>query len=229
MSVNDEPEPSTSAECCSPIDPRIARHFDTKMRQRLATGTRPALHAVSRRLLDALAVDAVAAAPSVLEVGCGGGALCIALLERGAASANGVDLSAASLEVARGRAEAAGLADQTRFELGDGALVPLAPHDWVVLDRVLCCYPDLDRLVGNSVSAARQRYAFSVPASSGWPGVVNRIWSWLEEATEWLRGRPCRGYVHAVTTIEARLTDAGFRRTRSSTARLWYVAVFDRV
>ena len=228
MPVNAEPGPPPRAGCCEPLDPRIARHFDRKIRQRAANGALPALHAVSQRLLDALAVDASEAAPSVLELGCGGGALIIGLLERGATSATGVDLSTESLEVAGRRAEAAGLTDRTRFELGDGARVPLAPHDWVVLDRVLCCYPDLDRLLGNSVSAAQKRYAFSVPASSGWRGLANRLWIRLEDATEALRGRPCRGYVHDIETIEARLMDAGFHRTRRSVARLWYVAVFDR-
>ena len=228
MPVSPEPGPLPGADCCRPLDPRIERHFDRKMRQRVADGVRPPLHAVSQRLLDALAGDATEAAPSVLEIGCGGGALTIGLLERGATSATGVDLSNESLAVARARAEAAGLTNRTRFEMGDGASVRLVPHDWVVLDRVLCCYPDLDRLLANSVSAAERRYAFSVPASSGWRGFVNRIWFWLEDATEALRGRPCPGYVHNIRRIEARLIDAGFRRTWSSVGRLWYVAVFDR-
>jgi hypothetical protein len=92
-------------------------------------------------------------------------------------------------------------------------LVSLAAHDWVVLDRVLCCYPDLDRLLGNSVAAAKERHVFSVPASSGWRGLANRSWIRLEDATEALRGRPCRGYVHDIRRIEARLMDAGVRRT----------------
>ncbi len=227
--MSGDPGPSPRADCCEPVDRRIAHHFDRKMRQRAADGARPALHPVSQRVFDALAIDATEAAPSVLELGCGGGALMIGLLEAGATSATGVDLSSESLEVARRRAEAVGLTERTRFEPGDGALVPLAPHDWVVRDRVLCCYPDLDRLLGNSVSAAQKRYAFSVPASSGWRGFANRIWFWLEDATEALRGRPCPGYVHDITKIEARLMDAGFHRTRSSLARLWYVAVFDRI
>ena len=228
MTVNAEPGPPPRADCCSPVDPRIARHFDRKMRRRAGDGSLPALHSVSQRVFDALATDASETAPSVLEIGCGGGALSIGLLAHGATLATGVDLSTESLEVARRRAESAGLTDRTRFEPGDGASVQLAPHDWVVLDRVLCCYPDLDRLLGNSVSAAQKRYVFSVPASSGWRGFANRLWIRLEDATEALRGRPCCGYVHDIGTIEARLMDAGFHRTSSSVARLWYVAVFDR-
>lgn len=229
MSMDARPELPPRADCCEPIDPRIGRYFDRKMRQQAAAGARPTLHAASRRLLDALALEATEVAPSVLEIGCGAGALSIALVERGAASATGVDLSSESLEVARQRAAAAGLTDRTHFVLADGASVPLAAHDWVVLNRVLCCYPDLDRLLGNSIAAAHKRYAFSVPASSGARGFANRISSWLENATASLRGRPCPGYVHDIRTIEARLMDAGFRRTWSDGVRLWYVAVFDRV
>lgn len=228
MPENQEPELQPCADCCGPHDARIARHFDRMWRQRATRGALPALHPVSQRLLDALAVDVGEAAPSVLELGCGGGALVINLLERGATSASGVDLSAESLEVARRRSADAGLADRSSFQVGDGASVPLAPHDWVVLDRVLCCYPELDRLLGNSVSAAQKRYAFSVPVSSGWRGLTNRLWIRLEDAADALRGQPCRGYVHDIRKIEARLVDAGFHRTRSSVARLWYVAVFDR-
>lgn len=186
------------------------------------------MHAVSQRLYAALALEVGEQAPSVLELGCGSGALTVALLERGASTASGVDLSPGSLAVARRRAAEAGLTERTSFEVGDGALVPLTPQDWVVLDRVLCCYADLDRLLRNSIAAARRRYAFSVPVSSGWRGVLNRAIGWLEDTTNLLRGRPCPGFVHDIRQIEARLAAAGFRRTRSGAEGLWYVAVFDR-
>ena len=41
--------------------------------------------------------------------------------------------------------------------MGDGASVRLVPHDWVVLDRVLCCYPDLDRLLPKILDKAFER------------------------------------------------------------------------
>lgn len=218
-----------AADCCRPaLDPRIARHFDTKIVERAAGGTLPPMHPVSQRLYDALSVDVAEQAASLLELGCGSGALTVALLEGGATVASGVDLSSGSLEVARRRAVEAGLSDRTRFEVGDGALVPLVAHDWVVLDRVLCCYADLDRLLRNSMLAARRRYAFSVPVSSGWRGMLNRAIGRLEDVTNLLRGRPCPGFVHDIGQIEARLAASGFRRTRSSAEGLWYVAVFDR-
>jgi SAM-dependent methyltransferase len=220
--------PPDSADCCRAVDPRIARHFDRRMQERTADGSLPELHSVSRRLFEALLDDVEGSAPSILEIGCGSGALTVALLEHGAATSTGVDLSADSLEVARRRADAAGMSGRARFEQGDGASAALERHDWVILDRVLCCYPELDHLLDNSVSAAGRRYAFSVPASGGWRGRLNRILFRLEEAIESIRGMPCPGYVHDISKIEGRLTSAGFRRTGGGPVGMWYVAVFDR-
>ncbi len=193
--------------------------------RRAATGF--GLGPVSRRLLSNLA-DVSEARPSVLELGCGPGALTLALVERGAARATGIDLSPASVEVARRRAVEAGVSDRADFRLGDAASVALEPHDWVVLDKVICCYRDVERLVATSMAATRRRYVFVVPDSRGVRGLLNRVWVWLENATNTVRGRPCPGYVHDVRVIEDRLHQAGFRRVRAATFRLWYLAIFDR-
>lgn len=185
------------------------------------------MHSTSRRLRELLS-DVGDVRPSVLELGCGPGALSVSLLEGGASRLTGVDLSAASVEVARRRAAARGVADRALFEVGDGASVPLETHDWVVLDRVLCCYRDLERLMGRSIAAASVRFAFSVPVSSGWRGLVNRLLRWAENWTNVLRGCPCPGYGHDVRRIEDRLHRAGFERKRAATAGLWHLAVFER-
>lgn len=213
--------------CASGVDPRIARHFDGKSRQRLAAGELPDLHSVSRRLLAELA-DGGARGRTVLELGCGSGALTVSLLERGAARGHGIDLSAASVELARRRSARARLDERASFEIGDGASVRLEPHDWVVLDRVICCYRRLDLLLANSIPAARSRFAFSVPESRGLRGAINRTIARLENATNVLRGRPCPGYVHPIERIERHLVAAGFRSMRRRTAGLWHVAVFER-
>jgi SAM-dependent methyltransferase len=196
------------------------------MLERARTGP-PPLHEVSAELLTALG-DLGDPPPSVLELGCGSGALSVTLLERGAAFVDGVDLSPGSLEVARNRAARAGVDDRASFVLGDAASVALAPHDWVVLDRVVCCYADVDRLVARSVAAARRRYAVSVPVSAGWRGTLKRALLALEAVTARWRGTPCPGYVHDVARIEAAIVAAGFTRLRGSRSGMWQVAVFER-
>lgn len=197
------------------------------MRRAAAAGQTFALGPVSRRLLSRLA-DVADERPSVLELGCGPGALTMALLERGAARATGIDLSPESIDVARRRAAQTGAGDRSDFLVGDAASVALEPHDWVVLDKVICCYRDMEGLVAKSMAAAKHRYVFVVPDSRGVRGLLNRVWVWLENATNALRGRPCPGYVHDVRVIEDRLHQAGFRRVRAATFRLWYLATFER-
>jgi SAM-dependent methyltransferase len=233
VSVNDhlnntiDPRPDPEAECACPTDSRIARHFDAKVAERLASGQDPGLVPVSERLRDAL-LSFGPADRTLLELGCGRGGLLLALTQAGAASATGVDLSAASIDAARNRFEQAQLSDRVRLSVGDAARVPLEPQDWVILDRVMCCYPDIERLLANTLPAARRLYAFTVPSSRGWRGVIARLEEWLENAWNSLRGRPCPGYVHDLGLIERRLTSAGFRLRHRDHQRLWHVAIYER-
>ncbi|HEY8988832.1 MAG TPA: class I SAM-dependent methyltransferase [Candidatus Limnocylindrales bacterium] len=154
--------------------------------------------------------------------------LLLALTQAGAASATGVDLSAASIDAARNRFEQAQLSDRVRLSVGDAARVLLESQDWVILDRVMCCYPDIERLLANTLPAARRLYAFTVPSSRGWRGVIARLEEWLENAWNSLRGRPCPGYVHDLDLIERRLTSAGFRLRHRDHQRLWHIAIYER-
>ena len=197
------------------------------MRAAAAAGEFPQMVEVSRRLLDLLS-DVESVRPTLLELGCGSGALTVALLERGAVQADGVDLSPESVATARRRAEMAGVDSRVDFQQGDGSQVAVEAHDWVVLDRVICCYADLDRLLANSIGAAEKRYALSVPLDSGWQGLVNRTILTAENLTRRLRGNPCPGYAHSIAKIRRRLRDAGFEALRERKVGLWYAAVFER-
>lgn len=206
---------------------RIALHFDRKAFQRDPSEL-PASAPISARLLDLLG-DVADIHPSVLDLGCGDGAGAIRLLQAGAGSVTGIDLSPASIEIAQRRAVITGLGrERARFAVADVSSVVLRPHDWVLLDRVICCYGDSDRLVGNALTAASRRLAFSVPESRGWRGVLNSIGWGLENLWKGLVNPDhCRGHVHDVKNIEQHLEAAGFRRLRSAHRGLWYAAVFE--
>ena len=219
--------PHKATDCCRPSDPRIASHFDQRMRDLAAAGEMPEMVDVSRGLL-ALLDDVAQERPTLLELGSGSGALTVALLERGAARADGVDLSSESVATARRRAEQSGLGSRAEFRVGDGAQVQLEQHDWVVLDRVICCYPHVDQLLSNSIGAAGRRYAFSVPHVRGWRGLANWLEFSAESLIDRLRRRPCPAYLHDIGMIERRLAVAGFRRLRQKTVGRWYAAVFER-
>src|SRR3990170_3680586 len=148
------PSPDASAPgCCAPpLDPRIARHFDEKAGAWTDGEAFPEMVDVSAALLDLLR-DTPLRRPSVLELGCGTGGLSVALLEMGAARVTGIDLSTTSIEVASRRARASGFAAQASFRHGNAATADVEPHDLVILDRVICCFNDVERLVDRAMAA----------------------------------------------------------------------------
>ena len=187
----------------------------------------PPMVAVTERLLAQLA-DVASVRPTILELGCGSAALLVTLLTRGATAATGVDLSPRRSRTAQRRAAEAGVADRAHFQISDGARSTHSAHDWVILDRAICCYPDMPALLGAALSAAPVRVAFSVPTSRGLRGLANRLFWGLEARFAHLREDWCPGYVHSVNDIEHRLTAAGFRRRSTDSTFLWYTAVWDR-
>ena len=215
--------------CQCGCGPRIAEHFDQRIEELTAEagGEFPEMIDVSRTLLEQLN-DVAEVRPTVLELGCGSGALTVALVKRGAARARGMDLSPGMLSVAVRRAEAAGVGDRVAFGVGDGAAEALEPADWVVLDRAICCYPDMPKLVMNGMGAARSRIGFTVPITRGWRGLVNRV-MWSLENLPLVFGRPgCPTFAHSVDRIERLLAEAGFRERSSRRLGLWHAAVWER-
>ena len=102
---------------------------------------------------------------SVLEVGCGVGGLILSLLRKGGSSGFGIEISQGMIAKARELAGEFGMSVRTTYLRGDFATlegeVPIA--DIVVLDKVLCCYPDPDVLIERSSARAAIYYAVSYP------------------------------------------------------------------
>ncbi len=219
---------ATDPDDCCAVDSRIGKHFDKRLAELTADGELPEMVDVSAMLLGLLEDDVATREPTVLELGSGSGALSVALLTEGAARVDGVDLSPDAVAAAERRAADAGVAEAAHFIVGDGALVEHTQHDWVVIDRVICCYPNPDALVGAALRAAGSRVAFSVPIWRGWKGWINRLGWALENIPSRLFGRACPTFVHDISRVERTLAAAGFSRTATDTLGLWYAAVWDR-
>ncbi|HEX9609809.1 MAG TPA: methyltransferase domain-containing protein [Candidatus Limnocylindria bacterium] len=164
---------------------------------------------------------------SVLEIGCGYGRLIVGSVIAGAARGTGIDIDADAIEAARTRAREAGVGERVRLADEDGASDALAPHDVVVLDRVICCEPDGELLVRRSVAAADWAYAITVPETRGVRGAWNRVayagdavWSWLT--------RQERVYLHDVTRLERLIGEAGFRVHRAERLGKWHLGIYLR-
>ena len=186
---------------------------------------------VTERVLGALERQGLGGR-TVLDVGCGAGDLALAAVDRGAARASGIDLSPGGIEEARRLAAERGLSDRAAFSVGDGAEAPLDRHDVVTLNRVLCCYPSVERLLENSLGAAGSIYAYTAPVHTGVVGRFNRISVAISNAWFRLRAKKFGGFqafVHDLDRVDQTIASAGFRRVHRSHERItWQLAVFAR-
>jgi magnesium-protoporphyrin O-methyltransferase len=230
-------EPVGDSGCCpggggerATVAGRIASSFDEQVGRKVVDpGAIPDLGPISTRLIEFLS-DGVEERPSVLDLGCGTGTTALRLAQNGTGPVLGIDLSPASIDIARNRAAVAGLEKDTiRFEIGDAATVVLEPRDWVVLDRVICCYDDMPRLLANALAGTGRRLAFAVPDSRGWRGMVNAVAWRLENLWNRLvRHSHTPGYVHRLEEIDGLLADAGLTKESEGVRGLWYAAVYRR-
>jgi len=158
---------------------------------------------------------------SVLEVGGGIGALQLELLDAGAGEVTNVELSGGYEDAAR---ELFGERRVTRI-VGDFVSTDVAPHDVVVMHRVVCCYPDADALVGVAADRTRRVLVLTLPQQRRWIG-----WG-LGAVNLWLRVRRCgfRTYQHSFARVERAAAAHGLRLAeRVPRGRIWESASFVR-
>jgi 2-polyprenyl-3-methyl-5-hydroxy-6-metoxy-1,4-benzoquinol methylase len=210
------------AGCCS--SKSYERMFGAKQARRDAQRYRTrGVRGTSRDLVE-LAGDVSGA--SVLEVGGGVGAIELELLAAGAARATDVELSGEYEEEAQKLLAERGVEDRVERRVGDFVTEPVEPHDVVVLHRVVCCYPDVDALVGLAAQRARRRMLLTYPQERQLTraalGVINLFMR--------VSGSEFRVFVHPVARIEAAAEAHGLalgeRRRRGV---FWESAAFERL
>lgn len=179
----------------------------------------------ARALVDALGRDGCDGA-TILDIGAGVGSVHLLLLERGAASAVDVDLSRPYLEVARAEAERRGLVDRVEHVPGDFTDIAdsIGPADLVALDRVVCCHPDVDGLVGRAAERTRRRLGVVLPPDHA----VARLVARTANLWERIRGSAYRAYVHPHDRVIAVAVAAGLTPTGQRSVGIWRLLTFER-
>lgn len=163
---------------------------------------------------------------SVLDVGGGIGAIELELLAAGAERATNVELADTYEKAAAELIAERGVEARVDRRVGDFVTTETVPHDIVVMHRVVCCYPDVDTLVGKAADHARRLLLLTYPQE----GILLRLA--FRAINLWLRlsGSGFRAYVHPIARIDAIAEGHGLELERRKPAgRLWESAAYRRM
>jgi 2-polyprenyl-3-methyl-5-hydroxy-6-metoxy-1,4-benzoquinol methylase len=213
------------SDCCSPkgyrwvFSERNARSEAKRYRRKGLDGT-------SREIVDYLKSQTLDG-QTVLEVGGGIGALQIELLKAGAGRAVSVELTPTYEQVAVGLLDDAGLRDRVRRQVTDfvEAASQVEAADIVVLNRVLCCYPDMPRLAAAAAEHTRMTLVLSYPRRTWWTIASFAVFNWFLA----LFRRQFHVFVHAPKEIMATARNHGLEPVLDRPGAFWTVAALRRI
>lgn len=163
---------------------------------------------------------------TLLDIGGGLGAIQHELLRAGVQSARDIEASRAYVNAARGEAARRGYAEQVDFRHGN--FVEMAPEvppaDIVTLNRVICCYPEMEKMVGLSASRAGRLYGLVYPRTDWWM----KVWHALENGYFRLTCNRFRSYLHSPEKVETLVLDQGFERRFYRKTFTWQIVLYSR-
>jgi SAM-dependent methyltransferase len=183
------------------------------------------LNAATRELIEVVGREGVQDA-RLLDIGAGVGAVHVAFLEAGAATAVDVDASPDYLATARTEAERRGLADRIDYRYGDVVeLAPeLPPADIVTMDSVICCYRDLEPLLAAATRSDPRILGLTYPRDVWWMRAFMRTYN----AVSALRRRKSRYFIHRHVQVGRWTTSAGYEPVYEGGPLAWRVVVYRR-
>ena len=163
---------------------------------------------------------------TLLDIGGGVGAVQQELLRAGVSSATNVEASTAYVEVSKEEAERHGYADRVNYQHGNfiDAAPTVADADIVTLDRVICCYPDAQALVGLSAARARHLYGLVYP-QYGW---LNKVFVTGANVVFRLRRCAMRSFLHRSDMVDAIVQSHGLQRRFHRKSFPWQIVVYSR-
>jgi hypothetical protein len=221
---HDHPRGRRRMSCCQ-CDCYAAKFSDNVAEKDLRRYRRKGPDKTTRMLLDALEAEGVDGL-SLLDIGGGIGAITHKLLATGVRSAVHVDAALPYVRAAEQEAVRQGHADRVSFHHGDfvALATEIAPADIVTLDRVICCYADMEELVAASASRALRFYGVVYPRDTWWM----KLFFPLENLLHRLRRSRFRTYLHPTGAIDTAVQRQGLRPRSSRNTLVWRVVMYSR-
>jgi magnesium-protoporphyrin O-methyltransferase len=212
------------SDCCTPKG--YGQIFSEKSAAREAKRyRRKGLDGTSRRIFDVIREGGVEG-KTLLEVGGGIGAIEIELLKAGMVRAINVELTPTYEAAAGELLVEAGLADRVERKLMDFAEAgsSVDATDVVVMNRVICCYPDMPKLAGAAAEHAKSVLVMSFPSDRWWVrfGLAIANFGFRVIRLQF------RVFLHPPALVLAAVEQRGFKTRLNQAGKLWQVVALER-
>jgi cyclopropane fatty-acyl-phospholipid synthase-like methyltransferase len=212
------------ASCCDArgCDAMFGRRFARRVARRYR---KRGLDKTAARIVRFLQTAGIEGA-TVLEIGGGVGEIQVELLERGARRTVNLELSPAYEDEARALLAERRLAERVERRLLDIAQAPdgVPRADAVVLHRVVCCYPDYERLLGAAADRAGRLLVFSYPRHNP----VSRLLVAAENLAFRIARKEFRTFAHPPQAMLAVLRAHGLEPAYDERRLVWQVSGLSR-
>jgi magnesium-protoporphyrin O-methyltransferase len=161
---------------------------------------------------------------TILEIGGGIGALETELLKAGASSAVNAELSPAYEPFARELWREAGVEERAEYRIGDVTQNGVEPADAVVMNKVVCCYPDAEALVGAAAERARRYLVMSFPRERRLTRIGFGGLNLLSRLLRW----EYRSFIHPVAEILGAAERRGLKPVDDHRGLVWQIVALER-
>jgi 2-polyprenyl-3-methyl-5-hydroxy-6-metoxy-1,4-benzoquinol methylase len=212
------------SDCCTPKG--YSQMFSARgARAQARSYRRNGLDGTSRQIVQLLKEHGVEGL-TLLEVGGGIGAIQIELLKAGLTRAVSVELTPTYEEIAAELLREAGFEDRVERKVMDfaNAGAEIEAADIVVMNRVICCYPDLPRLAGAAADHARGLLVMSFPKERWW----TRVLVSMANVGMGIARREFRIFVHPLAQIVGTGERHGLKLSIDRPGVFWQISAMKR-
>ncbi|MBL4716314.1 MAG: methyltransferase domain-containing protein [Bacteroidia bacterium] len=164
---------------------------------------------------------------TLLDIGGGIGGMQYDLLKSGVSEVTSVDASIAYHNVAEKETEYQGFSNSIKRYHGDFVELSseIPHHDIVTMDKVICCYDDIQGLIDHSSKKCNETYGVIYPIDSviaKWlQNVVNVFFKVFQNGFQ--------VFIHSRSDIENILSSNGFKLTLRKTHWVWQICVYTKI
>ena len=164
---------------------------------------------------------------TLLDIGGGIGAIQWSFLKNGGKRTMDVDASNGYIHVAKAHAHENNLTNKADFLMGNFVdnSEEIGVHDFVTLDKVVCCYPDYKTLLGLALEKCDQTVGLVFPLG----GPISKVTAMFENLYFFFKKNPFQTYIHSPREIENFIISKGFALAKKKISFPWHVQVYTKI